>query len=188
MIVLSSVIQLIAFASVLWAISRGLVYFLIGYAVVSTLFTATALASDSLKSTSGNCNAEDDFRFGLVRVREHAEPIAFHRGEAREGLAENLFQAVYDNYKQVLRWQFKLNLFQYAHSFLTVVLPSIIIAGDVLSGDLEVGKGGAGCRGVCCHPQRPHRHRRAFRRTESLLCWDQPPACLFTGAGSPSRS
>ncbi|MEK7839849.1 MAG: DUF1207 domain-containing protein, partial [Pseudomonadota bacterium] len=40
----------------------------------------------------------------------------------------------------VLRWQFKLNLFQFAHSFLTVVLPTVIIAGDVLSGKLEVGR------------------------------------------------
>ncbi|MEO8117948.1 MAG: ATP-binding cassette domain-containing protein, partial [Rhodoferax sp.] len=43
-------------------------------------------------------------------------------------------------YQQVLRWQFKLNLFQYAHSFLTIVLPTVIIANDVLSGKLEVGR------------------------------------------------
>ena len=40
----------------------------------------------------------------------------------------------------VLRWQLNLNLFQYAFSFLTLVLPSVIIAKDVLSGDLEVGR------------------------------------------------
>lgn len=141
MIVLSSVIQLIAFSSVLWAISKGLVYFLIGYAIVSTLFTATMFGKKLIEVNFRQLQREADFRFGLVRVREHAEPIAFHRGEAREGAwLKGLFQALYDNYKLVLRWQFKLNLFQYAHSFLTVVLPSIIIAGDVLSGELEVGK------------------------------------------------
>ena len=51
-----------------------------------------------------------------------------------------IFDALYTNYQQVLRWQFKLNLFQYTHSFLTIVLPSVIIANEVLSGELEVGR------------------------------------------------
>jgi putative ATP-binding cassette transporter len=84
---------------------------------------------------------EANFRFGLVRVREHAEPIAFHDGEAREMSAlQRVFAAAYANYQQVLRLQFKLNLFQYAHKFLTIVLPTVIIANDVLSGELEVGR------------------------------------------------
>jgi putative ATP-binding cassette transporter len=38
-----------------------------------------------------------------------------------------------------LRWKFKLNLFQFTHTFLTAVIPTVIIANDVLSGRLEVG-------------------------------------------------
>ncbi|MDE2434408.1 MAG: ABC transporter ATP-binding protein/permease [Burkholderiales bacterium] len=141
MIVLSSVIELIAFASVLWSISKGLVYFLVAYAIFATLFTAKVFGRRLIEVNFRQLQREADFRFGLVRVREHAEPIAFHRGEAREvSTLRRLFGALYDNYKTVLRWQFKLNLFQYAHSFLTVVLPSVIIAGDVLSGELEVGR------------------------------------------------
>ncbi|MGE5452176.1 MAG: ABC transporter ATP-binding protein/permease [Acidobacteriota bacterium] len=141
MIVLSSVIELVAFSSVLWSISQGLVYFLIGYAIVSTAFTATMFGKRLIDINYRQLQREADFRFGLVRVREHAEPIAFHAGEAREvSTLRRLFEALYDNYKLVLRWQFKLNLFQYAHSFLTVVLPSMIIANEVLSGELEVGR------------------------------------------------
>lgn len=141
MIVLSSVIQLVAFSSVLWAISQGLVYFLIAYALVSTTFTATLFGKRLIDINFRQLQREADFRFGLVRVREHAEPIAFHAGEAREAFTlRRLFDALYDNYRQILRWQFKLNLFQYAHSFLTVVLPSMIIANQVLSGELEVGR------------------------------------------------
>lgn len=141
MIVLSSLIQLVAFSSVLWGISKGLVYFLIGYAIVTTAFTAMVFGKRLIDINFRQLQREADFRFGLVRVREHAEPIAFHAGEAREVLTlRGLFNALYDNYKLVLRWQFKLNLFQYAHSFLTVVLPSMIIANEVLSGELEVGR------------------------------------------------
>lgn len=51
-----------------------------------------------------------------------------------------VFAALYNNYQSVLRWQFKLNLLQYSHSFLTIVLPTVIIANDALSGELEVGR------------------------------------------------
>ena len=141
MIALGSVIQLIAFASVLWAISQGLVYFLIGYAIFSTGFTAKVFGKRLIGLNYRQLQREADFRFSLVRVREHAEPIAFHSGEEREMSAlARIFDTLYANYQQVLRWQFKLNLFQYTHSFLTIVLPSVIIANQVLAGDLEVGQ------------------------------------------------
>ena len=141
MIVLGSVIQLIAFSSVLWIISPGLVYFLIGYAVFSTVFTGRVFGRPLIGLNFRQLQREADFRFSLVRVREHAEAIAFHDGEQREMSAlQRIFGAAYANYRQVLRWQFGLNLFQYAHTFLTIVLPTVIIANDVLSGRLEVGR------------------------------------------------
>lgn len=141
MIVLGSVLQLAAFSAVLWSISRGLVLFLILYALLATLFTASVFGKRLIGLNFLQLQREADFRFSLVRVREHAEPIAFHDGETREmsGL-QAIFAKVYANYYQVLRWQFGLNLFQYAHGFLTIVLPTVIIAGDVLSGRLEVGR------------------------------------------------
>ena len=84
---------------------------------------------------------EADFRFSLIRIREHAEAIALHHGEAREsGQAGSRFQAAFDNFRRLLRAQLNLNLFQYVYAFLTVVLPSAIIADRVLSGELEVGR------------------------------------------------
>ncbi|MFN3888720.1 MAG: ABC transporter ATP-binding protein/permease [Aquabacterium sp.] len=141
MIVLSSVIQLVAFAGVLWTISQGLVYFLIGYALITTVFTATVFGRRLIGLNFKQLQREADFRFNLVRVREHAEPIAFHNGEAREMSALlRVFDALFANYRQVLSWQLRLNTFQYAHSFLTIVLPVVIISGQVLSGELEVGR------------------------------------------------
>jgi putative ATP-binding cassette transporter len=141
MIVLGSVLQLAAFSTMLWMISPGLVYFLIGYALLSTFFTAAVFGRRLIGLNFLQLQREADFRFNLVRVREHAEQIAFHDGEARElSTLERVFGAVFANYSRVLRWQFKLNLFQYAHSFLTIVLPMAIIANEVLSGELEVGR------------------------------------------------
>lgn len=141
MIALGSLIDLVAFSAVLWTISRSLVAFLIVYAVVSTLFTGAVFGRRLIDLNFRQLQREADFRFGLVRVREHAEPIAFHDGEAREmSMLQRAFTMLYNNYRRVLAWQFRLNLLQYSHNFLTVVLPTVIVANDVLSGELEVGR------------------------------------------------
>lgn len=141
MVILGAVIQLIAFTGVLWSISRLLVGFLVVYAIAGTLVATIGFGRPLIGLNFRQLQREADFRFGLVRVREHAEPIALHAGEAPESSrVRQVFAAVFENYRRVLRTQLGLNLFQYAYAFLTIVLPSVIIASDVLSGRLEVGR------------------------------------------------
>jgi putative ATP-binding cassette transporter len=109
--------------------------------VVATWFTVKVFGPRLVDLNFRQLRREADFRFSLVRVRENAESIAFHEGEAQEkATLAGSFAEVFRNYRQVLRWQLNLNLFQYSHSFLTLALPSIIIADEVLSGRLEVGR------------------------------------------------
>ena len=141
MVALGALIQLLAFTGVLWSISRELVFFLIAYATAGTFFTGMVFGRALIGLNFLQLRREADFRFSLIRIREHAEAIALHRGEAREsGQAANRFQAAFDNFRRLLRAQLNLNLFQYVYAFLTVVLPSAIIADRVLSGELEVGR------------------------------------------------
>jgi len=92
-------------------------------------------------ATIDQLQREADFRFSLVRVREKAEAIALYRGEAQElRQVRQRFGRAFDNFSQLIRRQLFLNLFQYAYSMLTIVLPSALIASRVLSGELEVGR------------------------------------------------
>ena len=141
MIALGAVIQLVAFVGVLWSISKALVYFLVVYAVFGTVVTMLVFGRVMIGINFQQLRREADFRFSLVRIREHAEAIALHRGEEQESFqARRFFDAAFVNYRKLLRVQLNLNLFQYAYSFLTIVLPSAIIAEQVLSGELEVGR------------------------------------------------
>lgn len=141
LILIGSLMQLVAFSAVLWSISRDLVYFLIVYAVFGTTVTLAVFGRPLLGLNFLQLRREADFRFGMVRIRENAEAIAFYRGEAREvQQLRQRFAAAFDNYNRLIRGQLGLNLFQYSYSLLTIVLPSAIIAERVLSGELEVGR------------------------------------------------
>lgn len=140
LLMLGSAMQLIAFSAVLWSLSKLLVLFLAVYATVGTFLALYVFGSPLIQLNFWQLRREADFRFGLMRLRENAESIAFYRGEPQERAhIDQRFEAVYDNYWKLIRKQRALNLFQRGFSQLTLVVPSVILAERVLSGDLEVG-------------------------------------------------
>jgi putative ATP-binding cassette transporter len=140
-VILGSVIQVALFSGVLWSISHSLVYFLIIYAFVGTFVTAFLFGRVLIGINFLQLKKEADFRFGLVRIRENAESIALYRGEEHElALVERRFESVFQNNTKLVNRQLFLNLFANAYKYLTCVIPYAIIANQVLSGELEVGR------------------------------------------------
>lgn len=141
LIFIGALLQLAAFSHVLWSIARELVYFLVFYALAGTLLTVYVFGKPLIGLNFRQLQREADFRFSLVRVREKAEAIALYHGEAQElRRVRQRFGRAFDNFNRLIRRQLYLNLFQYAYSMLTIVLPSALIASRVLSGELEVGR------------------------------------------------
>jgi len=138
---LGALVQLIAFCGVLWSISRELVLFLVLYAIAGTLISIFLFGRILIRLNFYELKREADFRYSLIRVRENAESITFHRGEAHESLhVRGRFDHVFTNFNNLIKWQLNLNFFQYGYGFLTIMLPSAIVASRVLSGELEVGR------------------------------------------------
>ncbi|HQS57463.1 MAG: ABC transporter ATP-binding protein [Gallionellales bacterium 35-53-114] len=141
LIIIGEILQLVAFSSVLWTISKSLVFFLIIYAIAGTVITLVFFGKVLIGLNFYQLKREADFRFSLIRIRENAESIALYRGEEQESAhVKKRFHEAFLNYCKLIKWQLNLNLFQYAYSFLTIILPSAIIASQVLSGELEVGR------------------------------------------------
>jgi putative ATP-binding cassette transporter len=141
LIFIGSLMQLVAFSAVLWSISHLLVGFLVLYALAGTVGALYLFGAPLIRLNFWQLRREADFRFGLIRLRENAESIAFYRGESQERTEiDARFGQVFVNYARLIKKQRSLNLFQRAFSQLTLVLPSIILANDVLSGELEVGR------------------------------------------------
>lgn len=138
----SSVFQVIAFSVALWKISQLLVYILVCYSLIGTLVVVGVFGRKLVKINFSQIKKEADFRFGLVRIRENSESIAFYRGESQEN--QNLkrkFAEAFRNFNLLVLWkEVYLGLFTHAYDFFPYILPALIIAPQVLSGELKVGK------------------------------------------------
>ncbi|WP_367874983.1 ABC transporter ATP-binding protein/permease [Luteolibacter sp. Populi] len=139
LLVLQSTIQMLGLAGVLWSISHTLMFVLIGYAVFGTL-VAFLIGKRLIGLNYLQYEREADFRYGLVRVRDNAESIAFYRGERRElrDLRARL-GGVVGNMVVLIRWNRNLAFFTTGYNSLALILPLIIVAPLFLAGQVEFG-------------------------------------------------
>lgn len=141
LILLGSLMQLVAFSTVLWSLSQMLVGFLVVYALVGTGLSLLLFGRPLIRLNFWQLKREADFRFRLMRLRENAESIAFYRGEKQERhQLDQRLRAALLNTKKMIRAQFMLNLFQRSFSQLSLLVPFVVLAGQVLAGELEVGR------------------------------------------------
>lgn len=139
--VVDSLLAIAAFSSVLWGISPPLVLFLVIYALVGTLTTVGVFGQPLMRLNFEQLKKEANFRFGLVRVRENAEAIAFYQGEECESdRIKGRFTEAFDNFKRLIFWELNLNILTNAYEFIPFILPAIVVAPGIFAGELEVGK------------------------------------------------
>jgi putative ATP-binding cassette transporter len=136
-----SVLSTIAFSSVLWGISKPLVFFLVLYALIGTVVTSAVFGKPLVRLNFEQLKKEANLRFSLVRIRENAEAIAFYRGEEQESnQVKHRFLDVFENVKRLLVWELNLNVLTNAYEFIPFVLPALVVAPAIFAGEMEVGK------------------------------------------------
>lgn len=139
-LVVDSSLQLLGFAGILWSISPILMAILISYVFAGTVLTSLIFGRVLIRINFEQLKREADFRYGLARVRENAEAIAFYQGEAQElKHVQQRFLAAFHNFSRLIRWQLSLTVFQNGYQYLTFLLPFILLAPRIFTGELEVG-------------------------------------------------
>lgn len=83
---------------------------------------------------------EADFRYGLVRLRENMEGIAFHRGEADEHAAlSGTFMQLLENWWAIALRTKALTWFTAFYGQLAAVFPVVVAAPRYFSGAIQIG-------------------------------------------------
>ena len=140
LIILNAVVTLVSFISVLWMISGTLVSILVVYAIAGTAISI-AIGRKLVRLHYHQYEKEADFRYGLVRVRNNAESIAFYRGEKREHLdLFNRLSAAVSNMRVIIIRNRNLAFFTNSYNYLALVLPILVVAPLYMRG--QVGMGG----------------------------------------------
>ncbi|MEO6740648.1 MAG: SbmA/BacA-like family transporter, partial [Chthoniobacteraceae bacterium] len=139
LVIVNSLVTLAGFLGVLWMVSGKLVGVLFVYAAVGTV-VSMLFGRRLVGLYFDQYQKEATFRYGLVRVRDAAESIAFYRGEKREhrDLIERLNDAL-ENSFWIIGWTRNLGFFANGYNYLALIIPGLIIGPMFISGKVEFG-------------------------------------------------
>lgn len=139
LIMLNSCVTLLAFTGVLWSISSMLVFVLVTYAVVGTI-CSILIGRRLVGIHYRQYEKEGNFRYGMVRVRDNAESIAFYRGEKREH--RDLiykFADVVNNTTRLIGWNRNLSFFTTSYNYLALIVPILVVTPLYFAGKIQIG-------------------------------------------------
>lgn len=145
---------LFSFTKILWSLS-GTVTVSLGFAEfavpghlvwIALVYAAGAsylgwrIGRPLILATDSRQTEEANFRFGLVRAREHSEAIALVRGETderRRFIA--LFRGIVDAWQRQTTALAKILFFSSGYSVLSMAFPTIVAAPRYISGSISLG-------------------------------------------------
>ncbi|KAJ1282003.1 hypothetical protein BS78_03G016700 [Paspalum vaginatum] len=135
----NAAVDLISFSNILYGIYPPLFIVLVVYSLGGTaisIFLGKNLVSLNFMQEK----KEADFRYGLVRVRENAESIAFYGGEENElQLLLDRFRRAFENLSELLIASRNLEFFTNGYRYLIQILPAAVVAPMYFSGKIEFG-------------------------------------------------
>lgn len=135
----NAVIDLISFSNILFGIYPPLFVVLLVYSIGGTLISVY-LGRGLVTLNFLQEKKEADFRYGLVRVRENAESIAFYSGEENEmQLLLRRFESAFENLTKLLISSRNLEFFTSGYRYLIQILPAAVVAPMYFAGKIEFG-------------------------------------------------
>ena len=152
---INNVAKLSAFVAILWVSSGvhpvsvgGITVMVHGYLVWVAL--VYSLLSTGLAHWIGHRlqglnverqHREADYRATLLRIRDHAEQIAFYRGERTEyGRLKARYAAIQDNWRALINREFKLSTFSAAYVRISLFIPIFAALPLYLSRQITFGE------------------------------------------------
>jgi vitamin B12/bleomycin/antimicrobial peptide transport system ATP-binding/permease protein len=151
---ISSVVTLVSFVSILWTLSGTLTFALGGhlidipgymvwvallYAVGGTVLSHL-IGRPLIALNFAQQKLEADFRFSLVRFRENMEAVALYRGESDEmDRLKRRFAAVVGNWWAIMKRQKALGWFRAGYGQIAIIFPFVVAAPRYFAGSIQLG-------------------------------------------------
>ena len=151
---INNIAKFSAFVAVLWGLSgvqhftlfghsftvKGyLVWVALAYSAVSTLIAH--LVGRKLKDLNiDRQHREADFRAALLRVRDHAEQVAFYQGaDAEQGRLKQCYRQIRDNWRRLTNCEFRQETFWATYVRISIFIPILATLPMYLAKTLTFG-------------------------------------------------
>jgi hypothetical protein len=147
---LNSVLSSLEFGVVLWGLAgvltifginipHGIVFFVFIFVILATTI-AMWIGNPLIKYNYENERFNGDYRYSLIRVRDHAESVAFYHGESVEHqrLSER-FATIIKNRWRIARQSVSLSGFNEMFSQGVQLFPIILQAPRLFTGQIKLG-------------------------------------------------
>ncbi|WP_321915902.1 ABC transporter ATP-binding protein/permease [Paraburkholderia sp. J11-2] len=151
---LSTVVTLISFITILWTLAGALTItlggtplaipgYMVWAAALYAVFGSVVIQKVGHPLVSINYQqqkVEADFRFGLIRLRENAEQIALYDGmDTERGNAQGLFQHIRDNWWRVMKYTKRLTFVLSFYGQIAIIFPLVVAAPRYFAGAFTFG-------------------------------------------------
>ncbi len=151
---LSTLVTLVTFITILWTLAGALTLTLGGTPIVIPGYMVWAAA---LYAIAGSLiiqkvghplvsinyqqqKVEADFRFGLIRVRENAEQIAFYDGIGTETAnAKSIFQRIRNNWWMIMKYTKRMTFVLSFYGQIAIIFPIMVAAPRYFAGAFSFG-------------------------------------------------
>lgn len=151
---INQIVTLLSFAFILWSISGPLSFALAGhvisipgymfwaavlYAILGT-YCAYRIGGPLVRINFMQERYNASFRFGMTRLRENAESVAFYGGEQDEKRRlDGAFDNVWRNWFQLMKQTKRLSWFSSFYGQAAIIFPFIVAAPRYFSGAIPLG-------------------------------------------------
>ena len=152
---MSAVVTLVSFVTILWSLSGTLTVPLPGggeiaipgymcwvalvYAALGTWLTSK-IGAPLVGLNFNQQRLEADFRFRMVRLRENSEPIALWQGHEAERLSlRESFLLVVGNFRAIMNRQKSLTWFTASYNQIAIIFPFVVAAPRFFAKEIQLG-------------------------------------------------
>ncbi|OYE00077.1 ABC transporter ATP-binding protein/permease [Nostoc sp. 'Peltigera membranacea cyanobiont' 232] len=138
--ILEKVLEITIFLIILWSISSQVAVILVAYTIVGNLI-AVYLTQELNKINQEELESKADYTYCLTHVRNHAESVAFFRGEKQESsIINRRFSNLIKNAKRKIDWERNKEIFNRGYQAVIQILPFIVFGPLNIKGEIDFGE------------------------------------------------
>ncbi|MFN6487123.1 MULTISPECIES: ABC transporter ATP-binding protein/permease [unclassified Nostoc] len=137
---LEKVLEMTTFLIVVWSISQQIAVALFVYTIIANLI-AVYLNQGLIKINQKELESKADYNYALTHVRNHAESIAFFRGEKQElNIIQRRFSNFIKNTKHKINWERTQEIYNRGYRSAIELFVLLVLAPLYIKSEIDFGQ------------------------------------------------